>query len=603
MNRAMRSPGTRATGLLLLAALCAPLAEGAPDTVYVNGKIITVDDQFAVVEGLAISGERISATGGSEAMLALADRETRIVDLEGRAVLPGLIDNHNHFIRGAQHWRRLARLDGVTSKRAALRLLEAVAARLEGEQWLLALGGWNEEQFGEADAGFTLAELDSLAPRRPVFLQAQYDHAYVNSAFLDYYGIPARAAAPAAGGAAARMDLEALLESGGEAEPRALAGALGPLVRRDASGAATGYLSGDFRMVAMVTNSMPAPSREAMLAGVRSAQRHYNSLGLTAVYDPGGGLIDERAYAAVEAVHSAGELTLRVFRTRQFMPSGPEDAGRAARRIAAMPPMLTGDHYYDTLALGEVFYTPLQMLDGLGERAPLPAEHEAPVRLMLESALRRGVPVQIHAVRSETIGLYLRLLEELSRKYTLYPSQIALTHAELVTGGQLARIGDLGISLQLRSMQLVRSRASLVADYGPGATAVPPLRAVQDSGVNWGLGTDGTKAAQIDPLATLEWAVTGRAINGDQVLDEGQRITRREALIAHTRGNARMLFRSDSLGQIRAGFLADFIVLDGDYLTVAPESIGELEVLRTVVGGRVVHDTGALGRAVTRPGR
>ena len=163
-----------------------------------------------------------------------------------------------------------------------------------------------------------------------------------------------------------------------------------------------------------------------------------------------------------------------------------------------------------------------------------------------------------------------------------------------MTREQLARIRDLGISLMLRSMSVVRREGSLIEQNGEVATSVPPLRLVQDSGVNWGLGTDGSKAAQIDPLVSLEWAVTGRAMNGDRVLDEEQLLTREEALIAHTRSNAQMVFRGNSLGQIRPGFLADFVVLDGDYLEIDAASIGEMQVLRTVVGGQVVYDTGTL---------
>ena len=296
----------------------------------------------------------------------------------------------------------------------------------------------------------------------------------------------------------------------------------------------------------------------------------------------------------MEALHAANELTIRVFRTRQFMLANPEHAERAARQIAEMPPMLNGDHYYDTMAIGEAFYIPVQIVDGLDDRRPIAAEHAEPVRLLLESLLKRGLAAQIHVVRSEAIEFHLRLIEELSERYTLYPAQVTFTHAELVTREQLARIRDLGISLMLRSMSVVRRPGSLIEQYGEAATSVPPLRMVQDSGVNWGIGTDGSKAAQIDPLVSLEWAVTGRAMNGERVLDEDQLLTREEALIAHTRNNAQMVFRGNSLGQIRPGFLADFVVLDGDYLEIDAASIGELQVLRTVVGGQVVYDTGAL---------
>ncbi len=593
----MNAPRVRLGSLVGAVALGAASVAGAPDAVYVNGKVVTVDDRFSIVEGFAVEADRFVATGTAEAMLARAEATTQVVDLKGRTVVPGLIDNHNHFVRGAQHWRHLVRLEGVTTKAEALGRLRDFAAGLTDDQWLIALGGWNEEQFADADARFTLAELDAVAGGRPAFLQVQYDHAFVNSAFLEHFGIDPNAPGVAAEEeTAGELDLEALTRTNGRPGSGAdgIGRTLAPLVERDQRGIATGYLAGAMRMVIPVTGALPSLSEAELLEGVRAAQAYYNSLGLTATYDPAGGLITEQAYRSVETLHAADELTIRVFRTRQYMLATPEHAERAARQFAELPPMLMGDHYYDTLAIGEAFYVPLQMIDSMEARGPIPDEHVEPVRLLLESLLRRGLAAQIHVVRSETIDLHLELLEELSRRYTLFPGQICFTHAELVTSGQLARIRELGISLQLRSMSVLRRRDALIDQYGAMATRVPPLRLVQDSGVSWGLGTDGSKASQVDPLVTLEWAVTGRALNGDRVLEEDQLLTREEALIAHTRGNARMLFRENSLGQIRPGFLADFVVLDGDYLEIDAASIDELRVLRTVVGGRVVHDTGSL---------
>ncbi len=592
----MNIPLCRFRILVLSPILFASWAAAAPQVVYVNGKVVTVDDQFSIVEGFATAADRFIAAGTSKDMLSLADDATQVVDLEGRTVVPGLIDNHNHFVRGAQHWSHLVRLEGVTSKGAALERLRGVADRLAGDQWLIALGGWNEEQFRDPEPRFTLSELDAVASGRPAFLQAQYDHAFVNSAFLEHFGIDPAAPQGVTGAVDAELDPEALAQPGPPLRPgaAALAGLLEPNVERGPNGAATGYLSGGMRMVLAVTGVLPALTEAELIDGVRKAQAYYNSLGLTTTYDPAGGLITEEAYRSVEALHAANELTIRVFRTRQFMLANPEHAERAARQIAQMPPVLNGDHYYDTMAIGEAFYIPVQIVDGLDDRRPIADEHAEPVRLLLESLLKRGLAAQIHVVRSEAIEFHLRLLEELSQRYTLYPAQVTFTHAELVTREQLARIRDLGISLMLRSMSVVRRPGSLIEQYGDAATSVPPLRMVQDSGVNWGIGTDGSKAAQIDPLVSLEWAVTGRAMNGERVLDEDQLLTREEALIAHTRNNAQMVFRGNSLGQIRPGFLADFVVLDGDYLEIDAASIDKLQVLRTVVGGQVVYDTGEL---------
>ena len=117
---------------------------------------------------------------------------------------------------------------------------------------------------------------------------------------------------------------------------------------------------------------------------------------------------------------------------------------------------------------------------------------------------------------------------------------------------------------------------------------------IQDSGVLWGFGSDGSRANQIRPFTTLWWAVTGRMVGGTTVLR--QTISREDALIAHTRSNAFLLFRESNLGSIEVGKLADLLVLDRDYLTVPADEIKDIAAALTMVGGRIVHDTGLLRR-------
>jgi predicted amidohydrolase YtcJ len=124
--------------------------------------------------------------------------------------------------------------------------------------------------------------------------------------------------------------------------------------------------------------------------------------------------------------------------------------------------------------------------------------------------------------------------------------------------------------------------------FGDAAYDMPPLRTIQESGVVWGFGSDGSRANQIRPFTTLGWAVTGKMVGGTQLLR--QTIGREQALAAHTRSNAYLLFRERDLGSIEAGKLADLAVLDRDYLTVPADQIKDITSVMTIVGGRVVHD-------------
>ena len=127
--------------------------------------------------------------------------------------------------------------------------------------------------------------------------------------------------------------------------------------------------------------------------------------------------------------------------------------------------------------------------------------------------------------------------------------------------------------------------------FGADAADMPPLRTIQESGVFWGLGSDGSRANQILPFTTLWWAVTGKMVGGTTVLR--QTIDRADALVAHTRNNARLVFREQDLGSLEPGKLADLVVLDRDYLTVPADEIRNIQPVMTMVGGRVVYDAAA----------
>src|SRR5690242_10605393 len=156
---------------LALAVLAAPVAQAqAPDTIVINGKVVTVDDQFTIAQALAIAGGRIVKVGSTAEIEALKGPATRVIDAGGRTVIPGLIDNHAHWVRAAEHDE--LRFDGVTSRARALKLLADRVGRTPPGEWVAVLGGWSEEQFSDEPRGFPLAELDAIAPNNPVVVQS-----------------------------------------------------------------------------------------------------------------------------------------------------------------------------------------------------------------------------------------------------------------------------------------------------------------------------------------------------------------------------------------------------------------------------------------------
>ena len=509
-------------------------------------------------------GERFLATGSSEEIRALADADTVVTDLGGRTVIPGLIDNHNHVIRATEYWPNEARLDGVTSRAEALAIFEAKADTLADGDWLMSLGGWSEAQFLDSQDEFTLAEMDAVAPDRPAFIQALYSHAYVNTPWFEAMGIPLDASAdeqPAPEGLAAR-------------------------VVRDAGGRATGRLNGGFPMVEEALQYFPPVSPDAQVEAVKIAFRHLNSIGLTAVYDPAGVGIRREGYARIREIAADGELTLRVYHTLGgSTPRTPQDARDLIAEIEASKPF-QGDDFVDLIAVGEIFYVPFHWDGTVSATDPGEEDIDWAREILLTSA-RGGWSVQTHAVQPATIDHLLDLVEEVNTVHPVRPLRWTITHADNITAEQLDRVRRLGMNVQLRSNPVMGDRGPVFEHFGDAAYHMPPLRTAQESGVSYGLGTDGTKAAQIDPFVTLWWAVTGKALNGEII--QHQTLTREEALIATTRANAHLMFMEHDIGAIKPGLLADMVVLDRDFLTVPEDAIKDIRPVATLVGGRIVY--------------
>ena len=511
---------------------CADGEWGMAPLALVNGKIVTVDERFSIASAVALEGDRITATGTSAEILAHAGPGAEVVDLDGRTVIPGLIDNHNHVVRATSHGE--VRLEGVRSREAALAALGKGAAELPAGQWLLTLGGWHEEQWTGDRRELTRGELDAVAGDRPAFIQAQYDHAVANTAWLDAAGVPATD------------------------ESRA-----------------TGRISGGLVALNRAAASFPPPAdREAAARRVLS---WYNSLGLTTVFDPGGLGVASSSYQAIEDLAARGELTLRVLATL-----GDSDGARGAAHAAGFASLIRqarpfgGSLWYDRIAVGEIYYAAFHWDHAASPPRPTEADIAA-AQEILDAAADAGWPVQTHSVTAQGLDLVFDAYERANRHRPIRPLRWSVTHAEGITAAHLARARRLGVTVQLRSQGVIRAAMPVPA----------PLRLLRDSGLSWGLGTDGTRAAQINPFITLWWAVTGHSLGGERTLEAP--LTREEALIAHTRSNAHLMFRENDLGALRPGLLADLLILDRDYLTVPADEIKDITPLVTMVGGRAVH--------------
>jgi predicted amidohydrolase YtcJ len=562
MDRARRF-AVASTMLFIVIGGCVPTGtrtDGTPstaaepaDTILVNGKIVTVDDRFTIAQARAIKNRRIVAVGSNSDVRGRAGGKTRVMDLQGRTVIPGLIDGHSHWIRAAEHDE--LRFDGVTTRKQALDMLAARVRAARPGEWIAALGGWSEQQFTDDPRGFPLAELDRIAPDNPVVLQAVYIHSYLNSAALKAVGIDEKTPNPANG-----------------------------TIEKDAAGKPTGVVRGAGG-VAFVAGKIPLKDSEAWLANTRKYVGYLNSMGVTGWLDAGGRGMTARHYAPYQHLAERDQLNARVYWTTIRQPATPAQVDKLLPEIQALKPF-QGNDYFDHVGWGETIYAPVTT-QLLRKESNLKPDDFAQARRVAQALAERGIYLNAHVEMTDAINAFLDMYEAINKEKPIKGLRWSLSHLDQITPEQLERMKRLGVNAQIHTRPLIQG-VLMHRVHGDKAYTMPPFRMIQDSGILWGLGSDATAVTTSNPFYNLSFAVTGKMVGGHKV--NHQTVTREEALIAHTRSNAVIVFQEGNLGSLAPGKYADLLVLDRDYLTVPEDDIKDLKPVITMVGGRVVYE-------------
>jgi predicted amidohydrolase YtcJ len=551
--------------LFTIASAMLRAQQPAPDLVLSNGKIITVDERFTIAQAVAIKGDRIVAVGTNQEMARLAGPNTRKIDLVGRAVIPGLIDNHMHLLRAGTTWIRELRFDGVESRKHAIEMLRARAKAVGPGEWVYNIGGWTHQQFADEPKPFTREELDEIAPNNPVALQESYYQVFLNSRALQTFGIEANAPDP--------QDF------------------VKGSIMRDARGIPTGVIQGDIAATRPVAARLPKVSPDQLEASSRALVNDMNRAGLTSIGVPG---CNSDVLEIFQKWKAEGRLNIRIFCIDGAAAGAPDQVDRSLEQIARMK-LFQGDSYIDNVFFGESVYQPLHDPMFALKSDPRPDQLQQWRRIATEIA-KAGLPLHVHAELHNTIDAFLDQIEAINKEHPIKNLRWTLAHVNQINAPQLERMKKLGMYAAVHPWAVING-GNMHEGFGDGAYDMPPLSTIQNSGIEWGFGTDGTAANQYLPFTTLYFAVTGKMAGGTKVIR--QTIGREDALIAHTRKNAYLVFQENSLGAIQPGKLADLVVLDRDYLTIPPDQIRNIKPVITMVGGRIVYDA-VLTRAAAR---
>ncbi|MEN8713803.1 MAG: amidohydrolase family protein [Verrucomicrobiales bacterium] len=548
---------TRVTLAFFSLGVAVSLKAQEPNVILFNGKILTVDENFSTEEALAVTGERIAAVGDSSTISAMAGPDTQRIDLEGRTVIPGLIDNHLHYMRGASRWRFEARIDGITDRDEALRIIAAKAKEAGQGEWVFVAGGWSEQQFLDGEGGFTTEQLDAAAPDNPVFLQKSYSRAYMNSLAAAEIGSTGSSGST---------------RGSSKGSSRSSKGSSG----RSRGGKSSGRSSGGARgTINAALQNLPERSEAQRVEDAVYFNEYLNQLGLTTVYDVGRG--SDGNFAPIESLQQSKKLTIRVFHTLRYQAYNVNEVNNAVELIASTSPRSNSD-WFGLIGMGEHVYSPVH--DSTMRASLFGRDQWQQFERLAEAAAAGGWHIHEHAMQDNTAQEILNIGERLSASHSVKGLRWTLAHCDLISKETIQRARDLGFTLA------VHNKTAKPAVDGKDS---PPVSWMEESGITWGLGSDGTVVATVNPFHTLWWVTSGKVF--PDITSIQNPVSREAALIAHTRSNAYLMFKEKDLGSLEVGKFADLVVLDRDYLSVPVDKIRNITPTMTMVGGRVVFES------------
>jgi predicted amidohydrolase YtcJ len=508
-------------------SLAAAPCPGGKDLVLANGKILTVDANDRIVSTVRIRGQRILTVGEP---VNRKEECMQVVDLQGRTVIPGLIDNHTHFVRTAQAPGPF--IEGLEAARSIpeLQIALATAARNAAPgEWLAAIGGFTPKQFSEKRLP-TREELTTAVPGHPVYMQVGYSTRGITN----------------------------------DEGRRVLTAANIPT--SEAGDVATDGVG--------LTYVLRSTNEERMKRRFPDYMKYAVSLGLTTIVDQaccdwlGAHLTaaDRPNLKIAEHFWRAGKLPLRLRIQYDHRDTRDQKDIRSASARMENATQGLGDAMYKVVRFGE------QVIAG-------GATDQEVFDVYLRAA-RAGWAVSQHTIKEQEIERYLRIMERVAAESPVSTLRWTLEHVFEITPIQVARLKQIGVGVRVQDHDYIRNSSS---SWNPG----PPYRTLLDSGIRMGAGSDSAVVGALNPWLGFYFMVTGKDAGGDLLLP-GQQISRKDALRLYTAANAWFNFEEDDMGSIEAGKLADLVVLDRPYLEVSDEEIKQIRSALTIVGGRVV---------------
>ena len=547
-----------------LSLIAGPASAQTADTILFNGKIVTVDRDFSIQQALAIEHGRIVATGNSAAMKRLAGDKTKLIDLGGRTVIPGLTDGHIHGIRAALTFGTEINWIGVPNLKEALEKIRQAAKAQKPGSWIVVAGGWTEEQFAEKRRP-TPSEVTAVAPDHPVYIQHLYDWLLLTPKAME----------------ALNIKDDADVTPGGKLE-------------RDGD-KPTGVINANGNALGKIFDRLPKPTMEQQVDGSRKFFREMNGLGITGIVDGGGVSMYPANYQAVFKLWHDRRLTVRV----------------AYHLCAPKPGSELSDLQNLTQLLPPGFGDPMLHFNGPGEiliwadwtDGDIAPDGKAKLAELLRWAASKGYTIQLHWNPDRTVHDLLDVIEDIDKDYSVRDLRWAVLHLYNASEDNLKRMKSLGLIWGVQD-GLYFGGERLQKEVGAEqARMMPRIVTAMKLGLTVAGGTDAHRVSSYNPFVSLQWYLDGTTIGGVQTRGETEAPSRRQALEMYTRNSAFMANDDDKRGTLEAGKFADLAVLSADYLTAPVKEVGKIRSVLTMVGGEVVYAAAPFGSLARETGR
>lgn len=574
----MRVPTLSCLLIVVLVFAGSPVVAQLPDQIFHHGKIVTVDEKFTIAEALAIRGERIQAVGSNDDVLKLAGPKTKLIDLKGNTVIPGLIDSHVHAPGAAMYEfdHPIPEMDTVAD---VLKYIAGRAETLEDGDWIVVsqvfITRLRDQRYPNR------RELDEAAPKNPVMFSTGPDCS-CNSLALKLSGID--------------KDFEIT------------DGKAGKIEKDPVTGEPTGILRNASRFVKSKSKSKSA-TLDDRVQRLKELFADYNSIGLTSVADRSAGEDSAKAYSQLK---EKGELTCRVFLSYGVNGMGSrEDVEKGIQKAADHPlhkydsmlwlrgikvfldgGMLTGSAYMrQPWGVSEIYS--ITDPDYRGIRF-IPQED---LVHMARYALERDLQFTAHSVGDGAIHALIDAYAEINKTLSVRSYRPCITHCNFMSLEAVQQMQQLGVVADLQPVWLWLDGATLRKQFGDERLAYfQPYKTIFDHGVIVGGGSDHMQKIgslrsvnPYNPFLGMWIVLTRQPRRTDQPLHAEQAISREQALRLYTINNAWLTFEETQKGSLEHDKLADFVVLKQDILTCPVEDVRNIAVSETYLGGRRVY--------------